>query len=185
MNKKVGKLKLNDSFKKKLESSIGMKINSSNSSSIPNKPKKKFTINNDPTPFIPPLPPLPPIPPILKQLSPITMPEIYNNEEQNIVKKEYIPSNDKGIVINNNITYPSPIINNNEIPVSNNLIAIAKLFFENNKNNNKNNKGNKYKWEKLNKINNDNFFSKKISIRDLICFILTFTTGYWFGRLSK
>jgi hypothetical protein len=175
MSKKVGKLKLNDSFKKKLESSIGMKINSSNSSSIPNKPKKKFTINNDPTPFIPPLPP------ILKQLSPITMPEIYNNEEQNIVKKEYIPSNDKGIVINNNITYPLPIINNNEIPVSNNLIAIAKLFFENNKNN----KGNKYKGEKINKKNNDNFFSKKISIRDLICFILTFTTGYWFGRLSK
>lgn len=172
MSKKIGKLKLNDSFKKKLESSIGMKITSSNSNSIPNKPKKtkKFTINNDQTPFIPPLPP------ILKQLEPITIPEISNNEKKDIIKKEYIPSNDKGIVINNNITYPSPIINNNEIPVSNNnLITIAKLFFENNRD----------RGKKINKKNNDNFFNKKVSMRDLIFFIFTFTTGYWFGRLSK
>lgn len=176
MSKKIGKLKLNDNFKKKLESSIGMKINSSNSSSVPNKPKKtnKFTINNDKTPFIPPLPP------IFKKLEPTITPKISNNEkQQDIIKKEYIP-NDKGIVINNNITYPLPIINNNEIPVSNNnLITIAKLFFENNS----------YKQKKINKKNNkknnDNFFNKKISMRDLIFFIFTFTTGYWFGRLSK
>lgn len=61
--------------------------------------------------------------------------------KKDIIKKEYIPSNDKGIVINNNITYPSPIINNNEIPVSNNnLITIAKLFFENNRDRGKINK---------------------------------------------
>lgn len=46
MSKKIGKLKLNDSFKKKLESSIGMKITSSNSNSIPNKPKKNKKIYN-------------------------------------------------------------------------------------------------------------------------------------------
>ena len=176
MSKKVGKLKLNDSFKKKLESSIGMKINSSNSNSIPNKPKKtlKFKINNDQTPFIPPLPP------ILKKSDPINTPKIQDNEKQlNIIKKEYIPSNDKGIVINNNITYPSPIINNNEIPISNNnLITIAKLFFEN-----KINKQNNQK--KINKNKNNDFFNKKISMRDLLFFIFTFTTGYWFGRLSK
>ena len=96
--KKVGKLKLNDTFKRKLESSIGGKISMSSSSTSTQKsickPKLKFpSLPQDNTPFIPPLP-------------------------TNLIKKKVSLLNQEKSIV------PLTCTNNNTLPKKNNVTLI-------------------------------------------------------------
>jgi len=179
--KKVGKLKLNDTFKKKLESSIGGKISmSSSSNSIKkssSKPKLKFpSLPQDNTPFIPPLPP-----------NLIKKKEEEFNQEKSIVPviekrnslsldTRNIPLSDtRGIVINNNITYPniSNVKPDFNIFFRENYDFILKLV-------GKNEIREKRKIIKKRR----NILKKKISMQKLIYFIITFASGYFLGKIT-
>ena len=186
--KKVGKLKLNDTFKRKLESSIGGKISMSSSSTSTqkssSKPKLKFpSLPQDNTPFIPPLPPNlikkkdneinqeKSIVPLLKN-SNITLPEKNN---VTLIKERKTPLTETGgIVINNNITYPNI---NNVKPDFNNFFKenydfILKLVSQNQIS----------KEKRI--IKKRNILKHKISIQKLIYFFITFASGYFLGKIT-
>ena len=184
--KKVGKLKLNDTFKRKLESSIGGKISMSSSSTSTqkssSKPKLKFpSLPQDNTPFIPPLPPN-----LIKkkeketnrEKSIIPLPCTNNSTlSENIMAKERkSPLSEGGIVINNNITYPNI---SNVKPDFNNFFKenydfILKLVSQNE---------NREKKKKIIKKRR-NILKQKISIQKLIYFFITFASGYFLGKIT-
>lgn len=181
--KKVGKLKLNDIFKKKLESSIGGKISmSSSSTSVQksrNKPKLKFpSLPLDNTPFIPPLPPN-----LIKKKEKenekcteiISKIDNQENTLPILEKRNVTFPESKGIVINNNITYPNI---SNVKPDFNNFFKenynfILKLVSQN-----------CIKEEKRIKRRKRNILKQKIGIQKLIYFFITFASGYFLGKIT-
>lgn len=181
--KKVGKLKLNDTFKKKLESSIGGKISmSSSSTSVQksrNKPKLKFpSLPLDNTPFIPPLPPN-----LIKKKEKenekcteiISKIDNQENTLPILEKRNVTFPESKGIVINNNITYPNI---SNVKPDFNNFFRenynfILKLVSKNG-----------IKEEKRIKRRKRNILKQKIGIQKLIYFFITFASGYFLGKIT-
>jgi hypothetical protein len=180
--KKVGKLKLNDTFKRKLESSIGGKISMSSSSTstqkTSSKPKLKFpSLPQDNTPFIPPLPPN-----LIKKKEKETNREngiVPLSDSRNVIlpKERNIPlSETGGIVINNNITYPNI---SNVKPDFNNFFKenydfILKLVSQNE---------NREKKKKIIKKRR-NILKQKISMQKLIYFFITFASGYFLGKIT-
>ena len=184
--KKVGKLKLNDTFKRKLESSIGGKISMSSSSTSTqkssSKPKLKFSsLPQDNTPFIPPLPPN-----LIKkkeketnrEKSIIPLPCTNNSTlPENIMAKERkSPLSKGGIVINNNITYPNI---SNVKPDFNNFFKenydfILKLVSQNQNS----------KEKRIIKKKTRNLLERKISVQKLLYFFITFASGYFLGKIT-
>lgn len=187
--KKVGKLKLNDTFKRKLESSIGGKISMSSSSTSTqknsSKPKLKFpSLPQDNTPFIPPLPPnlIKKKDSVLNQEKSIVPLLCTNNntlpENSNITlpkeRKNHLTETG-GIVINNNITYPNI---SNVKPDFNNFFKenynfILKLVSQNE---------NREKKRIIKKTRN--ILERKISIHKLLYFFITFASGYFLGKIT-
>lgn len=179
--KKVGKLKLNDTFKRKLESSIGGKISMSSSSTSvqksSSKPKLKFpSLPQDNTPFIPPLPPN-----LIKKKDKETNQEkrivpVIEKRNSSSLDTRNIPLSDaRGIVINNNITYPNI---SNVKPDFNNFFRenydfILKLVSKNE---------NIEKKRIIKKRRN--ILERKISMRKLIYFFITFASGYFLGKIT-
>ena len=186
--KKVGKLKLNDTFKRKLESSIGGKISMSSSSTSTqkssSKPKLKFpSLPQDNTPFIPPLPPN-----LIKKknneinqeksIVPLSVSRnvpLPENSNISLIKERKNPLTESGgIVINNNITYPN--ISNEKTDFNNffkeNYDFILKLVSQNQIS----------KEKRIKKRRN--ILKQKISIQKLIYFFITFASGYFLGKIT-
>lgn len=180
--KKVGKLKLNDTFKRKLESSIGGKISMSSSSTSTqknsSKPKLKFpSLPQDNTPFIPPLPPN-----LIKKKEKETNREksiVPLSDSRNVIlpKERNIPlSETGGIVINNNINYPNI---SNVKPDFNNFFKenydfILKLVSQNQNS----------KEKRIIKKKTRNLLERKISVQKLLYFFITFASGYFLGKIT-
>lgn len=182
--KKIGKLKLNDTFKKKLESSIGGKISMSSSSTSvqksSRKPKLKLpSLPLDNTPFIPPLPPN-----LIKKKEKenekcteiISKIDNQENTLPILEKRNVTLPESKGIVINNNINYPN--INNVQPDFNSffreNYNFILKLVSKN---------GIKEEKKKIIKKRR-NILKQKISIQKLIYFFITFASGYFLGKIT-
>jgi hypothetical protein len=183
---KVGKLKLNGDFLKKLESSIGCKAVSSSSSNhssstVKKKPNNNLISNNDTTPFIPPLPPN-----LIKRKK-IEKDEIPKQEEQsNRITEQTSTLTPHSIVINNNIHNTQPNKEQDNLNNSNflnqNFNLILELLKEKYKSlsprSDKHNEPNQQ-----NKIKKKSFLNKQIKFKTIFYYLLTFTSGYFIGRL--
>ena len=186
---KVGKLKLNDSFRKKLESSIGLKIETANGSKskkakeIINKSVNRLTRGSS-EPFVPPPPPF--LAKKKEQDNVSNIQHTHNPHNTNNPSNPHHPNNGQAyqpsgpVTINNNINYPQPVNNG---ATTSDLISVAQLFFDNKKEKKKITLSVSDEKEKVNK-REERFFDKKISVKYLIIFFFTFTSGYWLGRIS-
>ena len=188
---KVGKLKLNGDFLKKLESSIGCKaVSSSSNSSSTTKTNKTSTIITDTTPFIPPLPPNLIKKKIEKEPLQQEKNTMQQNKEENNITKNFENENNKtqpsSIVINNNISYPIHENKLNQNP-SNFLNDNYNNFFNNNYNFILQLLKEQYNSMSLTKQENNetNFLKQRIELKTLLVYILAFTSGYLFGRYGN
>ena len=176
---KVGKLKLNDSFKKKLESSIGLKIETANGSKskkakdIINKSVNRLKGSSEP--FVPPPPPFLVKKKELDNVNNTNTLNNPNNTQDSNNDQAYHPSGP--VTVNNNISLNGGV-------TTSDLIGLTQLLFDNNKKEKKKITLSVSDQKEIVDKRGERFFDKKISVRYLIIFFFTFTSGYWLGRLS-